>query len=168
MAQANNLSELFPTLLQVLEAYGKALVENYRQGLKDGNHIATGNLYNSVKSYVNVDGKYFEVDFEMPDYGEYLEEGTRPHFPPTDAIENWIRVKRIVPRRDDQGKLPTEKQLAFLISRKISEDGTKGTHLFERANALTFNDWSRLIDQAVETDITNNLAAIISEISRKK
>ena len=103
----------------------------------------------------------------MPEYGEYLEQGTKPHFPPLTAIENWIRVKRIVPRQDTQGKLPTEKQLSYLIARKISEEGTPATHLWEKANALTFNEWNKLIDEAINMDLDENLEEILQTINQK-
>jgi len=157
----NDVASLFPSLIAVLGAYGRALVENYREGLKDGDHIATKNLYNSVSTEVKLNGQSFVVEFTMPFYGEFLEQGTRPHFPPLNDIEKWIRVKKIVPRRDDQGRLPTERQLAYLIARKISEEGTKATNLFEKANALTLNEWYQKIDQALTTDISNNLEEII-------
>lgn len=163
----NDLVQLFPNLVEVLDAYGKTLVEKYRQGLKDGDHIATGNLYRSVSSEVTLNGQSFIVEFRMPEYGEYLEQGTKPHFPPLDAIENWIRVKRIVPRPDSQGRLPTEKQLAYLIGRKIDERGTKGTHIWEKANQLTYNEWNKLIDEAITLDLNENLAEIIQTLNQK-
>lgn len=163
----NDLTELFPNLISVLEAYGRTLVDRYRQGLKDGDHIATGNLYQSVNSEVTLDGQSFIVEFRMPLYGEFLEKGTKPHFPPLTAIENWIRVKRIVPRPDMQGRLPTEKQLTYLIARKISEDGTKGTGIYEQANQLTYNEWNKKIDEAITKDLELNLAEIIQTLNQK-
>lgn len=163
----NDLTSLFPNLVEVLDAYGKTLVERYREGLIDGDHIATGNLFNSVSSEVTLNGQSFIVEFRMPEYGEYLEQGTKPHFPPLTAIENWIRAKRIVPRQDTQGKLPTEKQLSYLIARKISEEGTPATHLWEKANALTFNEWNKLIDEAISMDLNENLEEILQTLNQK-
>lgn len=163
----NDLVQLFPNLVEVLDAYGKTLVEKYRQGLTDRDHIATGNLYRSVSSEVTLNGQSFIVEFRMPEYGEYLEQGTNPHFPPLNAIENWIRVKRIVPRPDSQGRLPTEKQLAYLIGRKIDERGTKGTHIWEKANQLTYNEWNKLIDEAITLDLNENLEEILQTLNQK-
>lgn len=163
----NELTDLFPNLVKTLDAYGKTLVQHYREGLEAGDHIATGNLYRSVNTEVTLNGQSFVVEFRMPDYGEYLEQGTKPHFPPMDAILNWIRVKRIAPRRDDQGRLPTEKQLSYLISRKISEEGTKGTGIYEKANALTYQEWNAEIDKAIQKDLELNLEAIIKTLNQK-
>ena len=161
------LAKLFPNLVEVLDAYGNTLVEKYRQGLEDGDHIATGNLYRSVTSEVTLNGQSFIVEFKMPEYGEYLEQGTKPHFPPINAIMGWIKAKRIVPRQDSQGKLPTEKQLAYLIARKISEDGTKRTGIWEKANDLTYREWDKLIDEAIAMDLELNLAEILQTLNQK-
>ena len=161
------LAKLFPNLVEVLDAYGKTLVEKYRQGLTDGGHIATGNLYRSVSSEVTLNGQSFIVEFRMPEYGEYLEQGTKPHFPPIDAILGWIKAKRIVPRQDSQGRLPTEKQLAYLIARKISEDGTPRTGIYEKANDLTYREWNKLIDEAIAMDLDLNLAEILQTLNQK-
>lgn len=167
MANVNELRALFPTLVKVLEDYGRNLVKNYRQGLKDGDHVATGNLYRSVQSEVTVNNSSFIVEFRMPEYGEFLEQGTKPHWPPTSAILSWIRAKRIVPKRDQQGRLPTEKQLSYLIARKISEDGTQRTGIYETANALTANQFNTLIDKAIQTDLENNVLDIIRVLGNK-
>ena len=167
----NDLTSLFPNLVEVLDAYGKTLVERYQEGLIDGDHIATGNLYRSVSSEVTLNGQSFIVEFRMPEYGEYLEQGTKPHFPPwsdpNEGILAWVRAKRIAYRKDDQGKLPTEKQLAFLIARKIDERGTKGTHIYEKANQLTYNEWNKLIDEAINMDLNENLEEILQNLNQK-
>lgn len=160
------LTNLFPTLIEVLEAYGQTLVEKYRQGLREGDHIASGELYRTISTIVTQKKQSFLVEFRMPLYGEFLEQGTKPHFPPLDAIEDWIRVKKIVPRRDQQGNLPTVKQLAFLIARKISEDGTPATKIYEKANTLTYREWDDLIEEAISEDISNNLDEILKELGK--
>lgn len=55
-----------------------------------------------------------------------VELGTRPHFPPVDALIDWVKAKFGV---------SSEKQargIAFLVARKISIRGTKGQFPFER------------------------------------
>lgn len=153
--------------MKVLKDYGRVLEENYRKGLKEGKHIATGNLYRSISTVVTVRNQSFILEFRMPDYGEYLEQGTKPHWPPINAIQDWIRAKRIVPKRDDQGRLPTEKQLTYLIARKISRDGTERTGIYEKANALTANEFNAKIDKAIMTDLDNSMFEIIQLLNSK-
>ena len=76
----------------------------------------------------------------MADYWKFVEEDTKPHWPPLDAILSWIRVKPIIPRPDANGKIPTPATLAFLIGRAMAgkspnqancknpQGGTTGTH----------------------------------------
>lgn len=68
----------------------------------------------------------------MEDYFKWAENGRGPgKFPPIEKIKEWIRIKPVLPRQINS-KLPTENQLAYLISRKIALEGTKGNHLFEK------------------------------------
>jgi hypothetical protein len=65
-------------------------------------------------------------------YAEFVELGTRPHFPPTRPIEDWVQAKLGI---DD----PKERaSVAFLIARKISVEGTKADGTWQRvADAAT-------------------------------
>ena len=107
------------------------LLERYKQSLKDNNNIASGNLYNTATYKTNINGSWFELTFILDEAWRYIENGTKPHFPPMDAIERWITVKRIIPRTNN-GQVPTTKQLAYLISRGISQNGTKPTKLLQK------------------------------------
>lgn len=107
------------------------LLERYKQSLKDNNHIASGNLYNTAKYKCSFDGKWFEVSFILDSTWRYLEDGTKPHFPPIEAIEKWITVKHIIPTTNS-GRVPTTRQTAYLIARGISKNGTKPTKLLQK------------------------------------
>lgn len=106
------------------------LLADYKAGLDP--HNASGNLLRSLMMNVIQDGTKFDIRLEGPLYGIFLENGTKPHFPPIDKILEWVRIKPVLPRPMANGKLPTDKQLAFLIARKISQVGTEGTHLFDK------------------------------------
>lgn len=121
------------------------LLERYKQSLKDNNHIASGNLYNTAKYKCSFDGKWFEVSFVLDSTWQYLENGTKPHFPPISAIENWITVKHIIPSTNN-GRVPTTKQLAYVIAREISQNGTKATKLLQK----TIDGADDLINMLVE------------------
>lgn len=101
----------------------------YLSAISDSDHSASGRLALTQKKIIEFDGRYFSISLQLEDYWKYLEYGTKPHFPPIDKIKEWIRIKPVLPRPLQNGKLPTENQLAFLICRKISKAGTKPTHL---------------------------------------
>lgn len=111
--------------------------EAYRQHIESSGHNASGNLANSMTWEVEEGVNRYIITLTLPEYARYVEEGTKPHFPPIDAIKKWIKIKPIMPRPMSNGKLPTENQLAYLISRKISLEGTKPTHLLKD----TMNDF---------------------------
>ena len=95
-------------------------------------HSATGNLSLNQKHYFVFDGRYYRIYLQLEDYWKYLEYGTKPHFPPVDKIAEWIRIKPVLPRPNAKGKLPTQKQLVFMIARSISIKGTKPTHTLQQ------------------------------------
>ncbi len=58
-------------------------------------------------------------------YGESLEYGTKPHFPPIAMIHYWVEKKLGLTGKE-------AKSAAFCIARAISKRGTKGGHMFEK------------------------------------
>jgi hypothetical protein len=58
-------------------------------------------------------------------YGESLEMGTKPHFPPIAPIRFWVEKILGLSGKDAQSA-------AFCIARAISRRGTKGRHMFEQ------------------------------------
>ena len=125
-------------------------LNRYKDEIKNSGHNASGELANSARYITKWDGKYFELIFNLQDYWKYLENGTKPHFPPTDKIEQWIRIKPIVPQAMND-RVPTTKQLAYLIARSISIKGTKPTKLLQKT-----------IDGA-----DNLISALVSEIQNQ-
>lgn len=58
----------------------------------------------------------------------YVELGTRPHFPPIQPLQDWVRVKFGVPEDQSYG-------IALAIARKIAQRGTLGVGMFHQALA---------------------------------
>ena len=122
------------------------LLERYKRAVEDSGHVASGGLVNIATYQVVVNGSWLEVSFNLEEHWKYLENGTRPHFPPINAIEQWISVKHIVPRPYN-GKVPTTKQHAFLIARGISKHGTKPTKLLQTTIDGADDLIAKLIDE---------------------
>ena len=115
-------------LEEVLNRYGNELVEGYKDNLRKDGINASGDLAQSVKYIVERNGTAYEVSLSLLEYAKYVENGRRAgKFPPLSKIEKWIKVKPVIPKPYN-GKLPTEKQLAFLIGRKIALEGTEARH----------------------------------------
>ena len=129
----------FDRTLEVLNAYAQEAVEAYRQEMADRGKNASGKLSRSVKQEVRAvggglfgpEGAAFEVTLTLPAYWWNVEFGRPPCPPskgwiPVDALLKWIKVKPIIPRPDKNGRVPTPKQLAFLINRAINDPDRRG------------------------------------------
>lgn len=111
-------------LQQVLQEYAREAEEMYKYQLSLGRKTASRKLIDSVKSNVVVGEQSYEVTLTLQDYWKYIEKGRKPgKFPPVGAILSWISVKPIIPRPMANGKLPSPEQLAYLIGRKIEQEG---------------------------------------------
>lgn len=147
----------------VLREYGEELAKLYQDVLILHDHIATGTLLNSVRYVIEMNGREITVGLNLNEVWKWIENDTKPHFPPINKILEWVVKKPVVPYKTYDGKLPTEKQLAYLIARKISEVGTKGTHdLKETVQALNYQYENRL-GEAITQDINNQADVIMLE-----
>lgn len=60
-------------------------------------------------------------------YAAPVELGTKPHFPPVDALVDWVKTQlHITDEREARG-------VAFLVGRKIARSGTKGAFMFQKS-----------------------------------
>lgn len=110
--------------------YAQALKQQLIQDKK----IATGQLVDSIKCEAKIEGKYYSIILNAKDYFQYVNNGRKAgKFPPLEAIRRWISVKPILPRPLSNGKLPTEKQLSYLIGRKIAKQGIRATNSLEKS-----------------------------------
>ena len=164
--EENTLNE-FPKVAEVLERYGKEFIELYKLNLVQSGRPASGKLAESLSYRVNLGTNVYAVDISLLEYWKYIENGTRPHFPPVSAIREWIRVKPVIPRPFENGKLPTESQLAFLIARKISRVGTEGINDFQRANDEVFARMEMSLAEAVTEDLQRQVSVIFTDFEKR-
>ena len=164
--EENTLNE-FPKVAEVLERYGKEFIELYKLNLVQSGRPASGKLAESLSYHVNLGTNVYAVDISLLEYWKYIESGTRPHFPPVSAIRDWIRVKPVIPRPFENGKLPTESQLAFLIARKISRVGTEGINDFQRANDEVFARMEMSLAEAVTEDLQRQVSVIFKDFNTR-
>lgn len=147
-------NELFNTTYLQL-ALGQ-LAEDVKAGYVDQlakhDRHASGNLMSTVRAEVEVNGTRYAAVLYLQDYWKYVEEGTEPHWPPRQAILDWIKIKPVIPRPDDRGRIPTPEQLAFLISRKISREGTEGSHDLQTAEDAVVPMWEERLLDALQRD----------------
>lgn len=153
----------FDELQKVLADMAKDVRERYKDVLARNDHIASAELVNSVKTQVEIGDAAYEVTMTLADYWKFVENDTRPHWPPPSAILKWIEVKPVIPRPDANGRIPTPKQLAFLISRKIAREGTEGTHDLEETKDNIIPWYKERIEKALGRDMEHYIRKIIPE-----
>ena len=150
----------FTHLQQALAQYGDAIADRYKTNLEASGRRATGNLITSVNTTVTTDEQSFTIELQLEDWWKYVEEGRGPgRFPPVDKILEWLRVKPILPTPMANGKLPTEQQLAFLIGRKIANEGFQGTYDLE--HTLQEVDYEAIIEEALDQDVLGCLDELL-------
>lgn len=146
---------------EVLKEYAIELRNTLQDSYITDDRIATGDLLNSVEYIIEKDDRQIEVSLQLKEWWKYVEEDTKPHFPPPDAMLNYVKAKPVLPKPDRNGKLPTPNQLAYLIGRKISEVGTTGTHNVRDTVRLINERYEEKIGQAISEDINNELDVIL-------
>lgn len=155
----------------VLDTFGKQFIDAYRSGLDKKNANASNSLYNSLNFEVKIGKQSINLDISLNNYWKYLEYGCKgmetsypeayypAHFPPTKAIEEWIKIKPVIPEQRN-GKLPTQKQLAYLISRSIYRKGTEPRFIFRDAVDDVWEQLKDALNEAIEKDVENNIKEI--------
>ena len=150
--EANTLIS-FSNLEAVLQQYAAELKEVYKKHLVEADRLASENLINSVETQVETDQGTYLVTITLADYWKYVEDDTKPHWPPVSAILEWIRVKPVIPRPDSRDRIPKPEQLAYLIGRKISREGTEGSHDLALSATECNRKYEPLIAEALAQDL---------------
>lgn len=142
--------------------------EEYASLIRDTGHNSSGKLASSMRWKTQINGSFYLITIILPDYATYLEDGRKPgKFPPIEEIKKWIKIKPVLPQPLKNGKLPTTSQLAFLIARKISLKGTKGTGLIKRTMD-SFGLISKLKDRLSESIKGEIEATVKRELVERK
>lgn len=119
--------------LDKIKDIAEGVVEQYRQVLDSENINASHTLSNTATVMVELNGTKLSISLMLQPYWKYIEHGRRAgKFPPIDNIEQWIRVKPVIPDART-GRIPTTRQLAFLIARKIATQGIEPKSALNRA-----------------------------------
>lgn len=92
------------------EATAEEIADLARRNIKNIDAYATGAMYSGIQVSSSPGGLVFTVGCTEK-YAPYVEMGTRPHWPPLDAIREWCNVRGI------------PESAAFPIARAIAQRG---------------------------------------------
>lgn len=151
---------------KVLDEYAEKFQTLLKRNITDNGNVASGELLASIKTELNINGDVYSVILNSREYLKYLEEGTKPHWPPVNAMLTWVKQKKL-PTRENTGdkKLPTENQLAYLVGRKISRYGTEPRGLIFKTEQELNAVYTQKIEEALLQDINNWLPIINIKIT---
>jgi len=125
------LSRRYPDIsLSVREAKVTEALQLLEREVKINTPYGAGpvHLRDSIHSKTRIEGRRVAGFMGTPlEHGEPVELGTKPHFPPVDALQHW--VERVLRIEDDK----RARSVAFAIARKISRRGTRGKKMFGKA-----------------------------------
>ena len=156
-------------LQQVLQDLANDIRDNYKEHLQFNDRytekgVPSGysqRLIDSVKTQVVVGDNAYEVTMTLNDYWKYVEDDTRPHFPPVNKLLEWVNIKPVLPRPDRNGRIPSPQSLAFLIGRAISRHGTKGSHDLQQVKDGVIPFYKEKIAAALGHDMENYIRKIV-------
>lgn len=114
---------------KALTNYRKILVEELKRQLKKPNSRLEDSI--TGRKITGKDG--FAIS--MNDYGINVNQGRSagkfPGKPPLQNIQDWIDRNGIKPKKQKDGKIPSLKQLSFLIGRSIRDRGIRPTRFID-------------------------------------
>ena len=151
-------------LQKVLQDLANDIRDNYKEHLEfNDRYTKEHKLIDSVKTQVVVGDNAYEVTMSLNDYWKYVEYDCKPHWPPVSKILEWVEIKPVIPRPLASGKIPSPKQLAFLIGRAIYEHGTTGTHDLEKVKDGVIPWYKEKIAIALGHDMENYIRKLVME-----
>lgn len=145
------LSRAPEVVRQELSVFMHAATQHLRSEVIDRTPAAMGTLRASIHASVEgsmADGMLGVVGTSQP-YALPVELGTKPHMPPVQALEDWVRQKLGL-----QGA--EVRRVAYLVARKISKVGTKGHFMFRGA----FDDNAAEVQRQFDATVSRIAARI--------
>lgn len=120
------------TLIEYFTGQGLKVENSLKAAMAQANRNASGKTSESIQFEVTANRETVTLQvvadkniLALQDGRGKSEKGSKPG-KLKDIIKEWIRVRGITPE-ERNGKIPTEKSLIFLITRKIHREGYKGT-----------------------------------------
>ena len=147
----------------LLNSFAQTIVNRYREHISE---YASGKLYKTIDYTITSQNDSYLVTINLEDYWKFIEKGRRAgaKMPPVSAIENWIKVRKIIPRpvalKSGKQRVPTVQQLAYVIARSISRKGIAPRPFMSESVNQTIEDFKSKLSAAVREDVIDNLDSL--------
>ena len=146
------------TIEDVLNELGDRIVAEMRSELRSKDKKASGNLINNLQA--KAVGKQLIIKSKGAEkYQSVVDLGRRPgKGVPPDNLKKWISIKKLRPKKERNVK--TERDLYFVIQRKIKNEGIQGIGY----STASLQKFGPIIGQAVGLKYQEELARIMKEL----
>lgn len=154
------MSYKFPRTEALLNSFGNTLISRYRDKIKE---YSSGKLYNTINFEITKGSSNYIVTINLEEYWKNISYGRKPgsRMPPVEAIENWIKIRKIIPRplilANKKSIIPTVKQLAFIIARSIAKKGIKPRPFMRETIAETVETFKEKLIITLKEDIISEI-----------
>lgn len=140
-------------------AMTEAVIVTQRE-VVDRTPVAWGNLHGSIAHQVQVAGGVVEgIVGTNATYALWVEDDTKPHWPPLEPLIAWVRkkglsgvyslkTKRRLGNKDVQAE--QDRGIAWGIALKIHAQGTKGVHMFRDGLEAAKPAIQRIFNEAID------------------
>lgn len=150
-------------VLKVLNETARLLEDRYKEELVSRNINSSNTLYNSVEFVVSSNNNSYLITFKAEDYWKNIEYGRNPgKYPNYNAILNWIKIKPVLPQPRN-GNLPTQEQLAYLISRSIKNKGIKPKPILQNTLDEIMRVQNEKLQKAIGKDYELSVGIMMKE-----
>jgi hypothetical protein len=163
-----------PAVAEAVRFYGGLIVNRLVDGLQQSEQSASGNLEESIGFTISNNGaNRLTLDIELADYYKFVDEGRKAgKWPPRSKILTWLTMPNVLDRLGVRGQLPIKEHesLAYLISRKIAREGTKGNHFFTNVveKSGIIDEMAEAIGTAAVDDFSAMIDALNSKLAAKR
>ena len=143
----------YKNLERVLDEFGKEFVRVLSRLITEEQGIASGNLLDTIESegcFYRHENGHYTVYLGHPDYFEYYDKGTRPHWAPIQPLKDWVEAKQA------KQMLPQVEGLPYMIQWKIARDGTEARNVFDRAKQEVIPHFVDRFAEALRDDMIDN------------
>lgn len=154
------MSYKFSRTEALLNSFAQTIINRYKDKISE---YASGKLYKTIDYTITSKSDSYLVTINLEAYWFFLEKGRRAgaKMPPVSAIDNWIKVRKILPRpvtlKSGKQRVPTVPQLAFIIARSIAKKGIQPRPFMRESLEETMKDFQSKLSAAVREDVLDNL-----------
>lgn len=175
---AENTLMDFPRTVAVLEELAADIRDGYIDMIESHGHTYKGKLAESMRTIrveVEAGGQTIAIVADLEFYWKYLEEGIAPdgRYPNPGwkaypAISEWVKIKPVIPRPGNDGNIPTPEQLAYLITRKIVNEGISAKNLLQTTKDNVIPLYEARIREALTEDTATYITMTWGTVSGAK